>query len=157
MWWPSLVARGMIYLVRLLEKLEGEKTLVISKTGKKVLKYETCMTSEDLAGMADLVLEDDDLFSVITSGSHKTDAMMNTSMFTIDIGKDRWGDSRYPDHPRAAAVTIKEGRKLIIVPRETPLSAIMLENELRLARSGVVNLSPQVRVSITCPTPSMIL
>ena len=39
---------------------------------------------------------------------------------------------------RAAAVAMKEGRKLIIVPRETPLSAIMIENELRLSRAGAI-------------------
>ena len=41
---------------------------------------------------------------------------------------------------RAAAVCMKEGRKLIIVPRETPLSAIMIENELRLSRAGATIL-----------------
>lgn len=41
---------------------------------------------------------------------------------------------------RAASVTLKEGRRLIIVPRETPLNVIMLENELRLARAGAVIL-----------------
>ncbi len=99
---------GMIYGVRLLEKLEGEKTLVISKTGKKVLKYETCRTPEDLAEMADLVLEDDDLFSVITSGSHKTDAMIICPCSQSTLAKIAGGiaDTLIT---RAAAVTIKEG------------------------------------------------
>jgi 4-hydroxy-3-polyprenylbenzoate decarboxylase len=43
---------------------------------------------------------------------------------------------------RAADVAIKEGRKLVLVPRETPLSALHLENMLRLARLGVVILPP---------------
>lgn len=130
---------GMIYGVRLLEKLEGEKTLVISEIGKKILVHETDRCPGDLAELVDKTYEDEDLFAAIASGSHKTDAMIICPCSQSTLAKIASGiaDTLIT---RAAAVTIKEGRKLIIVPREAPLSAIMLENELKLARSGVVIL-----------------
>jgi 4-hydroxy-3-polyprenylbenzoate decarboxylase len=130
---------GMRYGVRLLEELEGEKELVISEMGKKVLEDETGLDIEDLEPNAEETYEDDDLFAPPASGSHRFDAMIIIPCTQSTLAKIAAGigDTLIT---RAAAVAIKERRKLILVPRETPLSATMLENELKLAREGVVIL-----------------
>lgn len=130
---------GMRYGVRLLEELEGEKELIISEMGKKVLEDETGLDIEDLEPNAEEAYEDDDLFAPPASGSHRFDAMVIIPCTQSTLAKIAAGiaDTLIT---RAASVAIKERRKLILVPRETPLSATMLENELKLAREGVVIL-----------------
>lgn len=129
-------ASGCIYGIRLLQELPGEKILVISKMAEKIIPHETGYSVEDVKRMADVVFEDDDLFASISSGSHWFDAMIIAPCSASSLGKISNGlaDTLIT---RAAAVTIKESRKLILVVRETPKSAILLENELRLARCGV--------------------
>jgi 4-hydroxy-3-polyprenylbenzoate decarboxylase len=79
------------------------------------------------------------MFASIASGSFRFDAMFIAPCSESSVAKIACGiaDTLIT---RAASVCIKEGRKLIILPRETPKSAIMLENELKLARLGVVIL-----------------
>jgi 3-polyprenyl-4-hydroxybenzoate decarboxylase len=85
------------------------------------------------------VYSDDDLFAPIASGSYTHDGMIICPCSESTLGKIASGiaDTLIT---RAAAVAMKEGRKLIIVPRETPLSTIMIENELKLARAGAIIL-----------------
>jgi 4-hydroxy-3-polyprenylbenzoate decarboxylase len=130
---------GIRYGIRLLEELEGEKELIVSEMGKKVLEQETDLGYEDMDSLADDVYEDDDLFAPPASGTHKVDAMIICPCSQSTVAKLASGlsDSLIT---RAASVTMKEHRKLILVPRETPLNEIMLENELRLARAGAVIL-----------------
>ncbi len=130
---------GMNYGVRLLDELEGEKELIISEMGKKVLEEETYLTIEDLKPNAEDIFEDGDLFAPPASGSHHFDAMIVVPCSQSTLARIAAGiaDTLIT---RAASVAIKEGRKLIVVPRETPLSPIMLENELKLARLGVTIL-----------------
>lgn len=130
---------GMRYGVRLLEELEGDKELIVSEMGKKVLVQETDLSYEGLDDLADEVYEDDDLFAPPASGSHKVDAMIIVPCSQSTLAKLAGGISDTLI-TRAASVTIKEGRRLIIVPRETPVSTIMLENELRLAKVGATIL-----------------
>jgi 4-hydroxy-3-polyprenylbenzoate decarboxylase len=132
-------ASGIAYGLRLLECIEGEKVLVLSEMGKRVLVEETGQQISDAEGKADAVYGDDDLFAPIASGSYKHDGMIICPCSESTMGKIASGiaDTLIT---RAAAVTMKEGRKLIIVPRETPLSTIMIENELKLARAGVIIL-----------------
>jgi 4-hydroxy-3-polyprenylbenzoate decarboxylase len=130
---------GIRYGIRLLEELDGEKELIVSEMGKKVLEQETDLGYEDMDDLADEVYEDDDLFAPPASGTHKIDAMIVCPCSQSTMAKLAAGlsDSLIT---RAASVTMKEQRKLILVPRETPLSIIMLENQLRLARAGVIIL-----------------
>ncbi len=130
-------ASGSAYAVRLLEKLPGERSLVMSETAKAILPAETDRHPEDLYAMADHVYEDDDLFSPIASGSFRFDAMFVAPCSESTVAKIANGiaDTLIT---RAASVCIKEGRKLVLLVRESPKSAIMLENELKLARLGVV-------------------
>ena len=83
----------------------------------------------------------DEWFAPVASGSNAPDAMVvcPCSMGTLAAIAQGLA-SRLIE--RAADVVIKEGRKLILVPRETPFSVLHLENMLRLARAGVVILPP---------------
>lgn len=130
-------ASGSAYGVRLLQALDGEKHLVMSDTAKKILTAETDLLPEEVYGLADHVYEDDDLFSPIASGSFRYDCMFIAPCTESTVAKIANGiaDTLIT---RAASVCIKEGRRLVLLVRETPKSAIMLENELKLARLGVV-------------------
>ena len=129
-------ASGSIYGIRLLQELEGEKILVMSETAKAILEAETDYSVEQVYALADQVYEDDQMFASIASGSFQYDAMIVAPCSESSLAKFACGigDTLIS---RAVAVCLKEGRKLILLPRETPKSAIMLENELKLARLGV--------------------
>jgi len=130
---------GIRYGIRLLQELEGEKELIVSDMGRRVLEHETDISFKELCAMADDAYDDHDLFAPPASGTHVIDAMIVCPCSQSTIAKLASGlsDSLLT---RAASVTLKERRRLILVPRETPLSTIMLENELRLARAGATIL-----------------
>ena len=119
-----------------MQSLEADTALVVSKVAKDILRYETDLTVESVYELADQVFEDEDMFASIASGSNRFDAMVIMPCSESTIAKIAHGiaDTLIT---RTAAVCLKENRRLIIVPRETPVSAIMLENELKLARLGV--------------------
>ena len=129
-------ASGSIYGIRLLQELEGEKILVMSETAKAILEAETDYSVEQVYALANQVYEDDQMFASIASGSFQYDAMIVAPCSESSLAKFACGigDTLIS---RAVAVCLKEDRKLILLPRETPKSAIMLENELKLARLGV--------------------
>ncbi len=130
-------ASGSVYGIRLLDLLGGEKHLVMSETAKKVIEYETGLDAQGVSSRADRVYDDEDMFAPIASGSFRFDAMFIAPCTESTLAKIANGiaDTLIA---RAASVCIKEGRKLVLLVRETPKSAIMLENELKLARLGVV-------------------
>ena len=125
-------ASGAIYGIRLLQELEGERILVISRTAREIIPAETDYTVEQVEAMAD----QDQMFASIASGSFRYDAMFVAPCSESSVAKFANGiaDTLIS---RAVSVCIKEDRKLILLVRETPKSAIMLENELKLARLGV--------------------
>ena len=132
-------ASGSIYGIRLLEKLPGETVLVISDTAKKILPFETGMSVEEVGTLAHTVYDDSDLFAPIASGSYDYDCLFVAPCSESSVGKIANGiaDTLIT---RAASVRLKERKKMVLVVRETPKSQIMLENELKLARSGAVIL-----------------
>lgn len=132
-------ASGVIYGKRLLEVLRGksiETHLIVSQTSKKVIKHELDAAPSDVENLANYVYETNDWDSPVVSGSFKTDGMViiPCSMKTLAGIAHGYSDNVIL---RAADVTLKEKRKLILVPRETPLNAIHLRNMLELAQNGV--------------------
>ncbi len=118
---------------RFIESLpnEIEKFVIISQNAKIVLKKEQNIT----------FLQNDDIAAPVASGSFLCDAMaiIPTSMNTL--AKISYGISDNLT-TRAAAVTIKEQRKLLLAPREMPFSPIALENMLKLAKLQVIIAPP---------------
>lgn len=132
-------ASGVIYGKRLLEVLRSkdvETHLIISKAGEKVIEHELDTSKSNLKKLANYVYDMDDWSAPIVSGSFKTDGMViiPCSMKTLAGIAHGYSDNIIL---RAADVTLKEKRKLIIVPRETPLSAVHLRNMLELVEENV--------------------
>ncbi len=132
-------ASGAIYGIRLLQELKGERILVMSETARAIIPVETDYTVEKVEAMADQVFDDGQMFASIASGSFRYDAMVVVPCTESSVAKFACGiaDTLIS---RAVSVCIKENRRLVLVVRETPKSAIMLENELKLARLGVTIL-----------------
>ena len=135
---------GVIYGVRALEilkKCKVETHLIITEWAKKCLAMETEYTFDNLKSLADHYSDDSNMASAVSSGTHKTDGMIVVpcSMKTLSSIANGYDETLVA---RAAGVTLKESRKLVLVPRETPLTSINLENMLKLAKIGVVILPP---------------
>jgi 4-hydroxy-3-polyprenylbenzoate decarboxylase len=134
-------ASGALYAIRLLEELSEKASisLVASETAKQIIADETEIEFADLEDMADEYFDNHDMNAGICSGSSKFDAVVIVPCSMATLAKIACGIS---DNvmTRAASVAMKERRKLIIVPRETPLSSIHLENMLKLSREGVIVL-----------------
>ena len=130
-------ASGAAYGISLLRNLPGERILVMSRTARAIIPEETQYTAEEVESLADKVYNDDDLFAPIASGSFQYDTLFVIPCSESSVAKFACGigDTLIS---RTFMCALKEGRRIIIVPRETPKSAIMLENELKLAKLGVV-------------------
>jgi len=126
-----------------------ETHLVVSKWGAATLAHETDVTPEQLGARASAVHPVGDLTAPIASGSFATDGMLIVpcSMRTLGAIANGVGDNLIH---RAADVTIKERRRLVLAVVETPLSAIHLENMLKLSRLGV-SIVPPVPAFYTRP------
>jgi len=132
-------ASGVEYARRLIEVLGDRADVIMSKDAQAVIELETGLTMKEFAAGARAVYGDDNLAAAPASGSSLFRAVVVVPCSGTSLAKIAAGIA---DNlvTRAAAVAIKENRKLILVPRETPLSAIALENMLKLARLGVVIL-----------------
>lgn len=128
-------ASGSILAQRFLETANAEIHLVISSNSDQVIQYETGHDSSSFRKMASFSYEDKDVAARISSGSFIFNAMvvMPCSMNTLAKIAAGISDSLIT---RAAAVALKERRRLILVPREMPLSEIALDNMIRITRAG---------------------
>jgi 4-hydroxy-3-polyprenylbenzoate decarboxylase len=135
---------GAIYGIRMLEtlkKLNVETHLIMSEWAEKCISMETEYTIDYVKSLATNTSNEKNMASSVSSGTHRVDGMIIApcSMKTLSAIANGYDNTLIA---RAAGVTIKESRKLILMARETPLSAIHLENMLKLSRLGVVILPP---------------
>jgi 4-hydroxy-3-polyprenylbenzoate decarboxylase len=138
-------ASGAIYAKRLLEVLKGknvEVDLIVTTPAEYIIQHELGLTSKDLAKLATAAWDISDLASDVASGSSQPRDGLVVIPCTMDaVAKMAHGIS---DNLllRCFDVMLKENRKIIIVPRETPLHTTHLENLLRLRRLGVTIIPP---------------
>ncbi len=142
-------ATGSLYAIRLVERLCQREDLlvhlVVSSWGERVMVEETGMTVDQWLTQlsSDKIIVEDfsDLASSISSGSYLIDAMVIIPCTMGTLGSIASGLSSNLIE-RAASVTLKERRPLIVVARETPLSSIHLQNMLTLSNAGATILPP---------------
>lgn len=135
---------GAVLGIEVLKALHAagvETHLVLSQWARATIEMETDLSVNDVRVLADVSYGPKDQAAAISSGSFRTEGMVIVpcSMKTLAAIRAGFGDNLVS---RAADVVLKERRNLVIVPRETPLSPIHLENMLALARMGVAIVPP---------------
>ncbi len=137
-------ATGTMFGVRILQLLQGTDIathLVISRWGARTLAEETEYTVEQVQAMATHAYPIGDQGAAISSGSFVTMGMIIAPCTVSTLASIAYGNGSNLVH-RAADVTLKERRKLVLLVREAPLNDIHLENMLKLSRMGVVIMPP---------------
>lgn len=121
-------------------KIDSVKTHLILTKGAKITALHE-LKNEDLSSLADFYYEDEDLAAPVASGTFKTDGMVIVpcSMKSVSALANGFSQNLLL---RAGDVCMKEKRKLIIVPRETPLTQIHLQNLLTLSKIQNVTILP---------------
>lgn len=137
-------ATGSIYGIRLLEatrRLGIETHLVISDSALKTIRLETDYDPERVRELASYVYAIDDIAAAIASGSFRHDGMvlMPCSMKSLSALANSYNHNLLV---RAADATLKERRKLVVVPREAPLHIGHLKLMIRVCENGGVILPP---------------
>ena len=138
-------ASGSVLTITLLQLMKAlpdwETHLVISKGAKITLAHETEYTLSQVEALADYTYDINDYGGKIASGTYRTEGMViiPCSMKTVAGIASGYSDNLLL---RAADVTLKERRKLVLVPRESPLSTIHLRNMLTLAEAGAYIMPP---------------
>lgn len=130
-----------VRLLAALRDLDVKTHLIISKWARATIQMETPYSVKEVAALAYKTYPEYDQAAAISSGSFRVDGMVVVpcSMKTLAAIRSGYGDGLIA---RAADVTLKEQRKLVLVPREAPLNAIHLENMLALTRAGALMLPP---------------
>jgi 4-hydroxy-3-polyprenylbenzoate decarboxylase len=128
-------ASGIIYGLRLLENLPGNKTVIVSDDAAMIAKTELGIGKREIHAEADSHYENDEMYAPIASGSVKFDSMAIVPCSTSTMSKIACGIADNLT-TRVASVALKERRRLVLVIRETPLSSIHLDNMHRLSVAG---------------------
>jgi len=130
-----------VILLKQLKKNGLETELIITKVAEKIITIETNYNINEIIELSDKYHDVEDLTAGPASGSYKNNIMViiPCSMKTLAAIANGYADNLIT---RAADVIIKERRKLILVVRESPFSAIHLENMLKLSRLGVIIAPP---------------
>jgi 4-hydroxy-3-polyprenylbenzoate decarboxylase len=138
-------ASGAIYGLRLLERLRNQKDvethLILTTSGQKTLYLETGKLAADAQALADFSYPLGNISSRLASGSFPTDAMVIAPCSIHTMSSIAYGISSNL-LIRAADVTLKEKRKLILMVRETPLHAGHLKTMAALAEMGAIIAPP---------------
>lgn len=137
-------ASGACYGIRLLTALADmgvERHLILSRWAEVTIRQETSYTAREVAAMASFVHSRNDHAAPIASGSFRHDGMIVAPCSMRTLSAIRHGQAEGLI-PRAADVTLKERRRLVLLARETPLNDIHLENMLALSRMGVIIAPP---------------
>ncbi|MEN8259465.1 MAG: UbiX family flavin prenyltransferase [Pseudomonadota bacterium] len=138
-------ATGAIYGVRMLEVMRShvrwETHLIISSAGVLNLHHELGMKRREAQEMADVVHEVNDVAASIASGAFRTQGMVIApcSMKTLAAIAHGFSDNLIS---RAADVTLKERRRLVLVPRETPLNLVHIRNMAVVTEMGGIIFPP---------------
>jgi flavin prenyltransferase len=138
-------ATGAIYGVRMLQVLqaqpEWESHLVISAAGLVNLKHELNMTRDELSKLANFTHGINDIAATIASGGFKTEGMIVApcSMKTLAAIAHGFGDNLIS---RGADVVLKERRRLVVMPRETPLHLVHIRNMAIVTEMGGIMFPP---------------
>ena len=138
-------ASGVLYGIRLLEVLStirgAETHLVISQAGEMNIRYETDWKVEEVKALADFSYDINDVGTRLASGSFWTDGMIIVpcTIKTLSALANSYADNLLT---RAADVTLKERRKLVLLVRETPLHLGHLRNMERLTEMGAIIFPP---------------
>lgn len=136
-------ASGVVYGIRLLEVLRERNTaetyLIVSESAKKIIAIETDYELEEIYALASHVYDNSDLTAPLSSGSVRHDGAIIAPCSMKTLGCIAAGISTTLI-TRAAEVCLKESRKLVIIPREAPLSLIHLENMVTVKKAGAILL-----------------
>lgn len=140
-------ASGAVLGIELLKVLKKdhdyESHLVLSKGAEETIHYETDYKIKNVHNLADRVYDINNIGESIASGTFKTEGMIiiPSSMKTVAGIASGYSDNLLL---RAADVTLKERRTLVVVARETPLSIIHLRNMVSLAEAGAIIIPPMI-------------
>ena len=137
-------ASGAVYGIRLLERLRElpvETHLIVSRWARVTIDQETDSSFADVKALADVVYSEDDQAAAVSSGSFATSGMVIAPCSTKTLAGIATGFA-YNLVCRAADVTLKERRPLVLAVRETPLNAVHLRNMLTLSELGATILPP---------------
>jgi 4-hydroxy-3-polyprenylbenzoate decarboxylase len=136
-------ASGVIYGIRMLEALKGnvETHLILSEMAQRTLSLETAYDLRQVESLAQFVYDSRDLSSSLSSGSFRTDGMviLPCSIKTLSAVAHSYNENLIV---RAADVTLKERRKLIMAVRECPLHTGHLRLMLRVSEMGGIIFPP---------------
>ncbi|MFZ2756475.1 MAG: UbiX family flavin prenyltransferase, partial [Atopobiaceae bacterium] len=148
-------ATGVQMGYRLLQVLadmpDVETHLVVSQGAELILERETDLSLEALTSLADVTYDNHDLAAPVSSGSYRTDGMIVVpcSMKSLSAMVNSYDDDLLV---RAADVCMKEGRRVVLVPREMPLNRSHCRNLLQAAEDGYVILPPVLTFYNGCQT-----
>ena len=134
---------GMRLLELLREMPEAETHLVVSRAAERNLQLECGVSTAQIQALADYSYAPENMAAAIASGSFQTDGMIVAPCSMKTLAGIAHG---YTDNLllRAADVCLKERRRVVLIPRETPLSRIHLKNLLAAEEAGCMILPPML-------------
>jgi len=135
-------ASGCIYGIRLIEELKKigiEISIIISEKAEKIIEYETNYKIEEIEKLIVKRYNNNDLFAAPSSGSYELDGMVISpcSIKTLSSIANGFCNNLIS---RSATCCLKEGRKLVMILRETPLDLASIENMKRAKLGGAIIL-----------------